>query len=343
MALVPYFQGGNTAPSSISPPVAPTKGSDATPAEPRTHGAPLAVATEPVAPAPNADEPISRGTMRIPTLPVGGEASPDSAHKDTGPNQPPGNEPTRPAPDVGKPVATRQILFATADALEVGSPARASGNIVRSATPSPHVKSPASIQGDRPRVAHTSIESLAKRIAAEKVDRGGIVLFAPTGEKLRVAQSIGDLGRLLSGRGNRVLIFDGRHSAETPTWADKAVPTVTSFLGGQISSPETCFVPTSIQGVEYSCGDLSHPLDGVLAAHRFRQMVEQMQERYSLVLMVSPPVTLQDNDPLLPTLAHGLVLVTESNAPPQDISAYIESITRLTPAPVYGTLPVSRG
>ena len=34
-----------------------------------------------------------------------------------------------------------------------------------------------------------------------------------------------------------------------------------------------------------------------MAAHRFRQLVEEMRERYSVVFLVGPPVTRPDQSP----------------------------------------------
>ncbi len=204
--------------------------------------------------------------------------------------------------------------------------------------PEPAVaKSPPAVKLNGP------VRALAERIAEENVERGGIVLFAPTADQLRVTPVIGDLGKILTGRGDRVLVFDARPSVENPAWAGPMVSAVNDFLTGNSSvEPGKCFVPTALQGVEYSRGDLSKQLDGVMAAHRFRRLVEEMQERYSLVLMVSPPVTLDSTDQVLPTLADGMVLVAESTAPAKDIHDYIEALTRRVPAPLYGTLTVPR-
>ena len=67
-----------------------------------------------------------------------------------------------------------------------------------------------------------------------------------------------------------------------------------------------------------------------------------MQERYSLVLMVSSPVTLDGSEPVLANLAEGMVLVTESTAPTADVHAFIESLSKRVAAPLYGTLTVPR-
>lgn len=220
--------------------------------------------------------------------------------------------------------------------------------VVASHKPAPRIVSLSSLREPAPVVVpavrtNGPVRALAERIVEENVGRGGIVLFAPTVDQLRVTPVIGDLGRILTDRGDRVLVFDARPSAETPAWAGARAPTVAGFLGGQSAAGlGACFAPTAMKGVEYSRGDLSGQIDGVMAAHRFRQLVEEMQERYSLVFVVTPPVTLDGADPVFGHLAEGMVLVAESTAPSADVHAYIESLTKRVSAPLYGTLTVPR-
>jgi capsular polysaccharide biosynthesis protein len=190
------------------------------------------------------------------------------------------------------------------------------------------------------------VRELAERIKEDGVDRGGIVLFSPTASQLNLAPAIGDLGQYFTDRGDRVLVFDARAAAEMPTWAGPNAPgvaeTVEGYLDGVANAPSDCFVSTSLNGVEYSRADLSTRVGGVMAAHRFRQLVEEMRERYSLVFLVGPPVTLESGDSLLATLAEGMVLVTETSANPTEVTAYLQTLSEHAPARVYGTLAVPR-
>jgi len=190
-----------------------------------------------------------------------------------------------------------------------------------------------------------AVMALAERITQEGVDRGSIVLFAPTQDQLQLTSLIGDLGLQLSQEGNRVLVFDARPTAENPAWAGPNTQAVANRVEGYLdgrSEATHCFIPTAMKNVEYSRADLSNRVSGVMSAHRFRQLVEEMRERYSLVLMVAPPMALDGNDPLLATLAEGLVIVTESSAPPNQIKAYIDHLAEQIPAPVYGALSVPK-
>jgi len=188
------------------------------------------------------------------------------------------------------------------------------------------------------------VRALAEKILEEGADRGGVVLFSPTTEDLRVAPAIGDLGRYFSDRGDRVLVFDTRHAAESPPWvhANGIAEAVAGYLNGTADGSTGCFVPTELRGVEYSQVDLSNRVSGVMEAHRFRQLIEQMRERYSVVFLVGPPVNLEEDHPLLASMAEGMVLVTETAANPVEVHAYLDTLCQQVPARLYGTLAVPK-
>ena len=53
-------------------------------------------------------------------------------------------------------------------------------------------------------------------------------------------------------------------------------------------------------------------------------------------------MTVDGSDPLLSTLAEGMVLVTESSATPSEVHALVETLSQQVPARLYGTLSVPR-
>jgi uncharacterized protein involved in exopolysaccharide biosynthesis len=188
------------------------------------------------------------------------------------------------------------------------------------------------------------VQALAQKIVEEGVDRGGVVLFSPTDEELKVTPAIGDLGQYFSSRGDRVLVFDTREAAESPDWvqANGVAETVAGYLNGTADGSTGCFVPTALRGVEYSRVDLNQQISGVLEVHRFRQLLEQMREQYSVVFLVGPAVTLEADHPLLATMAEGMVLVTETAANPVEVHAYLDTLCQQVPARLYGTLAVPK-
>jgi capsular polysaccharide biosynthesis protein len=188
------------------------------------------------------------------------------------------------------------------------------------------------------------VRALAQMIVDEGVEHGGIVLFSPTDDKLPLAPAIGDLGQYFSDRGDRVLVFETRKSADTPTWVggNGVADTVAGYLNGLADGTTGCFVPTALRGVEYSRVNLSNPVAGVMEAHRFRQLIEQMRERYSVVFLVGPPLNLEEDHPLLASMAEGMVLVTETAANPVEVHAYLDTLCQQVPARLYGTLAVPK-
>jgi hypothetical protein len=224
----------------------------------------------------------------------------------------------------------------------------------KAAPPDPGVRAPVEARGKSLATESTrssdedpvAPKALAERMAEDGVDHGGIVLFTPTAEELQVAPAIGEMGQYFTQRGERVLVFDARAAAETPSWAGPDAPaiasTVEGYLDGRAAAATDCFVPTSLQGIEYSRADLATRVGGVMAAHRFRQLVEEMRERYSVVFLVGPPVTVPDGDPLLATLAEGMVLVTEASASPSEVHAFVETMSHQVPTRLYGTLSVPK-
>jgi uncharacterized protein involved in exopolysaccharide biosynthesis len=194
--------------------------------------------------------------------------------------------------------------------------------------------------------AEPAVQAIAERMLEEGVDPGGIVLFAPTTEQLQVGPVVGGLSEVFRRRGERVLVFDARQAAETPDWAGPQAPSVARnverYLDGNADGSAECFVPTSLDGVEYSRADLSQRVSGVFSAHRFRQLVEQMKERYSVVFLVAPPVSLEEGDPMLAMLAEGMVLVTETSANPVEVHAYLDTLCQQVPARLYGTVAVPK-
>ena len=219
----------------------------------------------------------------------------------------------------------------------LGEPGNTPANGTPANSASPNPGSPANVT--------PAVEAIAERIIQDGVDPGGIVLFAPTEEQLQIAPVVGGLGEVFGQKG-KVLVFDARQMAETPDWAgpdsSAIARTVEGYLDGQSDAANACFSPTTIDGVEYSRADLTTRVNGVMTAHRFRELVEAMRDRYSVVFLVAPPVSLDDADPILAMMAEGMVLVTETSADPVAVHAYLDTLCQQVPARLYGTLAVPK-
>jgi capsular polysaccharide biosynthesis protein len=192
--------------------------------------------------------------------------------------------------------------------------------------------------------ANEVIAGLARRIEEEGADQGGIVLFAPTAERLHLSSVVSELGKYFTSQGSRVLIFDARSTAEAASWipaSTQVSKNIAGYLDGKIDA-ESCFVSTSLEGVDYTKADLASMVSGVISARRFRQLVEEIRERYPLVLMIAPPVSTDGNDPFLAALVEGIVLVAETNTPSSKVQSIVDELGRNLPTPVYGTLVVPK-
>jgi len=191
------------------------------------------------------------------------------------------------------------------------------------------------------------LRALAARIAQNATDRGSIVLFTPASKGLRVEALVGDLGWYYAQHGGRVLVFDARSfesSSSLPAWAGPAAGEVgievEDFVLGHLDRPGACFVSTLISSIDYSRCDVFKNLNGVLSMYRFRRLVEEMKNSYSLVLIITPEMYRRDpEDDFLGHLAEGVVVVLNEGVNPAEVDAYIQNLRTLDRT-VYGAVTV---
>jgi hypothetical protein len=190
------------------------------------------------------------------------------------------------------------------------------------------------------------LRALAARIAQNISDRGSIVLFTPAVEGLRIEALVADLGCYYAQHGGRVLVFDSRpleKLSTIPAWAgpkaEAAEEEVRSFLLGQSDDPTACFASTLISSIDYSRGDVSKLLSGVLTMYRFRQLVQEMRNYYSLVLLITSEMCRGGEENVLSSLAEGVVVVLNDGADPAEVDAYIRNLNA-NDITVYGTVSV---
>jgi uncharacterized protein involved in exopolysaccharide biosynthesis len=191
------------------------------------------------------------------------------------------------------------------------------------------------------------LRALAGRIAQSVSDNGAIVLFAPATSGLRIDSLVGDLGCFYAQTGGRVLIFDARTAAEgasLPAWAGPGAAEVEQhvegFIEGHSELSAACFGPTLIASIDYSRCDLSRFLSGVMAMYRFRRLVHEMKERYTLVLMITPQCyRVGGEGDFYSTMAEGIVVVLGESTDPAQVEEYLQNL-RDSETPVYGAVTV---
>jgi Mrp family chromosome partitioning ATPase len=216
-----------------------------------------------------------------------------------------------------------------------------------------HQMQPAQPQGPPrgPSMNNEHLRALAERIMQSASERAAIVLFTPTSGGLRVENLLGDLGCFLNRNGNRVLVFEARSDLENPSYPVWTGPSsrevaeqLEGYLEGQHERGALCFAETLISGIDYARADLGRHLSGVMSMYRFRRLIADMKERYTIVLMITPERYQGEEDDVFTTLGEGIVVVINEDADPADVETYLRDL-RASETPVYGavTLPRSQG
>jgi capsular polysaccharide biosynthesis protein len=241
-------------------------------------------------------------------------------------------------------VAVRYMPQAVAEA-RAQLPAPAHSNLPVPVGNNPRSLVPAE-RGQNPVDSSEHLRALAARIAQSASERGSIVLFTPAVPGLRVETLAGDLGCYYAQHSGRVLIFDTRaveNGSSIPAWAGPRSGAigddVESFLIGHTDRPAACFASTLIASIDYSRCEIFKHLNGVLAMYRFRRLVEEMKNSYSLVLMITPERYQGGEDDFLGNLSEGIVVVMNEGADPAEVDAYIQNL-RANETPIYGAVMV---
>ncbi len=198
-----------------------------------------------------------------------------------------------------------------------------------------------------PTMNNEHLRALSERIMQNRSERAAIILFTPTSGGVRVENLLGDLGCFLNRNGNRVLVFEARRDAENPSYPVWTGPSsrevaeqLEGYLEGQHERGSQCFAETLISGIDYARADLGRHLSGIMAMYRFRRLMADMKERYSVVLMITPERYQGEEDDVFTTLGEGIVVVINEDADPADVETYLREL-RASETPVYGavTLP----
>jgi hypothetical protein len=166
---------------------------------------------------------------------------------------------------------------------------------------------------------------------------------------LSVENLVGDLACYYAQQGGRVLVFDARAhddpTASPPAWSGPAGENIRieteNYLNGRTNVPAACFAPTLIAGINYTRGDVSAHMNGVIEMHRFRQLVQLMRDQYALTLLITRPSSDFGADDFLPTLADGIVAIVDEKAGPRESQIHLDRLNE-SDAMVYGAVAVGR-
>jgi hypothetical protein len=186
------------------------------------------------------------------------------------------------------------------------------------------------------------VHTLADGIAQKFQEPGSIVLFTPMGEGVQVEKLVSELSRHYARAGESVLLFDARGVSSPLNVGSTGAssPGIDAYLKGKSEDAAACFTPTQFPSVEYTRGDITHTATGgAMAMYRFRQLLDEMRNRYSKVLMIGPTARHVDDLEMLTAFSEGVVLVVQDQANPNDVNAYVEAM-KTADAPIFGAVVV---
>ena len=193
------------------------------------------------------------------------------------------------------------------------------------------------------------LRALSERIAHGTKERGSVVLFTPMTANLRVEALLGDLGCFCLKNGGKVLVFEARTDAEGPMYPAWTGPSAREvgdhleiYLEGRSERAAPCFAETLLTSIDYARGDLSRQLSSVMSMYRFRQMLHEIKDRYSLVLMIVPERYSASEIDVFRAVAEGIVVVINQDANPAEVEKYLREL-QASQTPVFGAVTVPPG
>jgi hypothetical protein len=195
----------------------------------------------------------------------------------------------------------------------------------------------------------TAVRSLAEQLRIRFPERGSIILFTPSVPTLKIESLVGDLACFVSQTAGKVLVFDSRpllNANSIPAWIGhdgiEVGQRVEDFLEGKTDKPATCFAPTQVSKVEYSRAQLSSYVNNMIGMYRFHRLVEEMRERFAMILLIAPAVNPELGDEnYLQSLVDGSILVLDGQENPVRTHNYVD-LLRASDAPLMGSIVFER-
>ncbi|MEZ6141218.1 MAG: hypothetical protein R3B84_11670 [Zavarzinella sp.] len=213
-------------------------------------------------------------------------------------------------------------------------------------TPQPQIRPPMPGGSGSKVIPSQALNFLAERIHQRGISEGGIVLFTPINHGHSLDKMLRDLGNTFTQNGQQVLIFDASGESSYPTWATGSPilsqQAISNYVLGRSQDIEPCFQPTDQPAVFFAQASINHLMSGVETAHRFQRLLNEMHDKFDIVLMLSPPISAKNIDPsVYTTLAEGIVVITERDATMKENAPWFESLRKQS-TPVLGTLSLPK-
>ncbi len=170
-----------------------------------------------------------------------------------------------------------------------------------------------------------------------------VVLTTSTGPQEGKSSSVANLGRVLAGSGDRVIVVDC--DLRRPTQHQHLDLARDRGLTNYLAAPEgetdwqSYVLETNTRNLHaIVCGPIPPSPPELLGSERFRALVRQLRERYDWVLIDSPPAASLADASLLATLVDMVVLVVRHNHTDRDLVIRTAQQIRALNAPLVGAV-----
>lgn len=175
--------------------------------------------------------------------------------------------------------------------------------------------------------------ALGLRLRQYVPDKGSVVMFTSVADGTQADEIVAAMSRFLAMRDERVLLMDARfaevHSgtvarlvdrpeAYVPEGADDgmtiagAIKGLAQFLVFKNQDPKQFVFPTRIPGVDCLPSGAPYPSTDILATKAMQELLAKLGKKYTLVLLLAPPITQGVDAEILAAYANGIVVVVNS-------------------------------
>jgi hypothetical protein len=190
------------------------------------------------------------------------------------------------------------------------------------------VRNPTAISGAR---------SLALSLRQRLPNAGTTILFVPIHGGTRAREVLMQTAASLAQRDERVLILEtvsaapadrgcgGKcgeipslcicHQGNSRAGAHSPQLGLSNYLAFETSDPNEVIQPTPIFGVDHLSAGTATISQDALATHRMRELVQQLRQSYTIILVAGPPVTADTDVQLLAAHQDGVVVLFDEPSP----------------------------
>jgi hypothetical protein len=196
----------------------------------------------------------------------------------------------------------------------------------------------ATIPSEMQNPAHSlGVRSLALSLRQRLPEAGTTILFVPVQGGTRSRELLMQTATTLAQRDERVLILETVlpapadrkcrstcaettarcHCDQVPFGfgAEGTQTGLSNYLAFEISDPNEVVQPTPVFGVDHLPAGTAAITQDTLATHRMRELLEQLRQSYTIILVAGPPVAADTDVQLLAAHQDGVVVLLDGPSP----------------------------